>query len=330
MANIVELPQQVSAQAYMMNHMVDAEDDEDVRLHLAALCGDGKGLKQITADPQYNQWLNYRVRPYMSPPLRLAVSGGNPDCVEVLVLAGADIELEDVKGQTPLFVATSQRKLEIMKILLEAGANPEGSRKNRCSPLLIAVRDGFSAGVKLLLQYGADPEPFDQVCTCVPGWPLQHAVVYAHFSCYFELVKGGAIANLTSLPYPVNPKTVARLSIPHAILKYAKEYPEFVELHYESGGDLRQLNTNGITCIEEFVEVSPARDQLVALSGLPLSLKSLCRVAIRKFLGRKSLFKLSLLEVPSSLITFLNFEEFTHYSRKSKENIHIKIHTKEE
>ncbi|KAK8745844.1 hypothetical protein OTU49_000045 [Cherax quadricarinatus] len=74
MANTVELPLQISAHAYLMNHMVDADDDDDVRLHLAALCGDDKGLRQITADPQYIQWLNYRVRPYMSPPLRLAVS----------------------------------------------------------------------------------------------------------------------------------------------------------------------------------------------------------------------------------------------------------------
>ncbi|KAK8745842.1 hypothetical protein OTU49_000045 [Cherax quadricarinatus] len=330
MANTVELPLQISAHAYLMNHMVDADDDDDVRLHLAALCGDDKGLRQITADPQYIQWLNYRVRPYMSPPLRLAVSGGNPECVEVLVSAGADIELEDVKGQTPIFVATCQKKLEIMKILLEAGANPEGSRKNRCSPLLIAVRDGFSDGVKLLLEYGADPEPFDHIFTCVPGWPLQHAVVYAHFSCYFELLKSGALANLTSLPYEVAPRIVARLSIPHAILKYSREYPEFVKLYYECGGNLRQLGTAGTTCIEEFLECSPAKELLVTLSGLPLSLKSLCRVTIRQLLGRRNLHKLSSLELPLSLFPFLNFEEFSHYSLQTRLNTRSRIHTTEE
>ncbi|KAG7176033.1 Ankyrin repeat and SOCS box protein 12-like, partial [Homarus americanus] len=200
----------------------DADDEEDVTLHLAALCGDSEGLRHIAGEIHYSQWLNYRVRPYMSPPLRLAVS---------------------------------------------AGANPEGSRKNRCSPLLVAVRDGFSEGVKLLLQHGADPEPFNQICTCVPGWPLQHAIVYAHFSCYFELIKGGALANLTLLPYQVNPKVVTRLSIPHAILKYAKEYPEFMELYNECGGNLRQVNTAGTTCSEEFLDGSPAKDLLISLSG---------------------------------------------------------------
>ncbi|KAK8745843.1 hypothetical protein OTU49_000045 [Cherax quadricarinatus] len=297
MANTVELPLQISAHAYLMNHMVDADDDDDVRLHLAALCGDDKGLRQITADPQYIQWLNYRVRPYMSPPLRLAVSGGNPECVEVLVSAGADIELEDVKGQTPIFVATCQKKLEIMKLLLE---------------------------------YGADPEPFDHIFTCVPGWPLQHAVVYAHFSCYFELLKSGALANLTSLPYEVAPRIVARLSIPHAILKYSREYPEFVKLYYECGGNLRQLGTAGTTCIEEFLECSPAKELLVTLSGLPLSLKSLCRVTIRQLLGRRNLHKLSSLELPLSLFPFLNFEEFSHYSLQTRLNTRSRIHTTEE
>ncbi|MPD02615.1 hypothetical protein E2C01_098209 [Portunus trituberculatus] len=46
----------------------------------------------------------------------LGRGGGNQECVQLLVAAGANIELEDVKGQTPLFVATSQRKPIIMKV----------------------------------------------------------------------------------------------------------------------------------------------------------------------------------------------------------------------
>lgn len=44
------------------------------------------------------------------------VTGGSVECAKVLIEAGADIELEDVKGQTPLFVATSTRKTELMKV----------------------------------------------------------------------------------------------------------------------------------------------------------------------------------------------------------------------
>ncbi|XP_071517866.1 ankyrin repeat and SOCS box protein 1-like isoform X3 [Panulirus ornatus] len=265
---------------------------------------------------------------YLGSASASAPAGGNPECVKILLAAGANIELEDVKGQTPLFVATSQRKTEIMKILLEAGANPEGSQKNRCCPLLVAVRDGYSEGVKLLLQHGADSEPFDQISTCVPGWPLHHAVVYAHFTCFLELIKGGALANLTLLPYPVNPKILARLSIPHAILKYAKEHPEFVELYHECGGNLHQQNSAGATCLQEFLDSSPAKNSLMILSGLPLSLKSLCRVTLRQLLGRNKLVKLSSLDLPACLFPFLNFEEFSHHSSRFKENHHIRMHDK--
>ncbi|XP_064109584.1 ankyrin repeat and SOCS box protein 12-like [Macrobrachium nipponense] len=158
MADIMVLPERVPAQEYMMNLLVDGDEDDDVRLHLAALCGDSTGLKQVLEDSSSKEWLNYRVRPYMSPPLRLAVSGASCECVELLLDAGAEIDLEDVKGQTPLFVATSCRKIAIMKVLLERGAHPDGSRKNRCTPLLIAVRDGFSEGVKVLLERGAHPD----------------------------------------------------------------------------------------------------------------------------------------------------------------------------
>ncbi|RXG57131.1 hypothetical protein Avbf_13164, partial [Armadillidium vulgare] len=90
---------------------------------------------------------------------------------------------------------------------------------------------------RLLLRYGASSEPFNQINTCVPGWPLHHSVVYAHFNTFLALVKGGAAPNLTDL-YNLSPVMLRRLSVPHAILKYASEKPEFVRLFYECGGDL--------------------------------------------------------------------------------------------
>lgn len=42
--------------------------------------------------------------------------GGSQRCIKLLLAAGAEIDLVDVKGQTPLFVASNQKKLEIMKV----------------------------------------------------------------------------------------------------------------------------------------------------------------------------------------------------------------------
>lgn len=75
MAEVQYLPAQVSAQEYMTNLMVDAEEEDDVRLHLSALCGDVRGMQRTLQDPAAADWINHRVRPYLSPPLRLAVTG---------------------------------------------------------------------------------------------------------------------------------------------------------------------------------------------------------------------------------------------------------------
>lgn len=260
------LSEQIPAATFMKNHLVDGDDEEDVRVHLAALCGDENGLRELLKEPGANTWVNHRVRPYLSPPLRLAVNGGNPVCAKLLLAAGANIELEDVKGQTPLFVATSARDAPMMKVLLEAEANPEGSKKNRCSPLLLAVRDGFTEGVELLLKHGANPEPFEAAMTVIPGWPLHHAVVYAHFPSFMKLLMNGAHTDLTRLTH-VSKSIRQRLSIPHAILKYASGKPEFVHLYEECGGKLSCLGTKGTSAAQDFPEDSLSRKEIIRRIG---------------------------------------------------------------
>ncbi|XP_064111436.1 ankyrin repeat and SOCS box protein 1-like [Macrobrachium nipponense] len=191
------------------------------------------------------------------------------------------------------------------------------------------LRPSRSAGDGLLLEYGADTEPFDYT-TCIPGWPLQHSVVYAHFTCFLELIRGGALPNLTSVSFPLKEAVIARLSVPHAVLKYAKDYPEFIRLYHEAGGNLCQANTSGVPPLEANFESSPAKDALASFTGLPLSLKSLCRLSVRRHLTKKRLHRIPCLGIPSSLIPFLKFEEFNVYTIRTKENTHEKILEKEE
>lgn len=59
--------------------------------------------------------------------------------VGLLIDAGADLEVTDKKGQTPLYIAVFNRHKDTVKLLLERGADPEGSQKNLNTPLCIAV-----------------------------------------------------------------------------------------------------------------------------------------------------------------------------------------------
>ncbi|GLH01234.1 Ankyrin repeat and KH domain-containing protein mask [Gryllus bimaculatus] len=62
---------------------------------------------------------------YRDTPLLMACSGGSTDVVEVLLKAGANVNVTDRRGNTPLnrAVKNSQKNLKTIKVLLEYGAD---------------------------------------------------------------------------------------------------------------------------------------------------------------------------------------------------------------
>ena len=79
----------------------------------------------------------------------LVIAGGQPACIEVLLRHGADVDIPDRKGQTPLFCAVQKKDTASCVILLKAGASPDGDPRNLTSPLYIACQFGYSTGVKV-------------------------------------------------------------------------------------------------------------------------------------------------------------------------------------
>ena len=60
----------------------------------------------------------------------VAIAAGNVEAIKCLVKHGAEVDLTDVKAQTPLFVAIVNQHWESARALLEAGADPNGSDRN--------------------------------------------------------------------------------------------------------------------------------------------------------------------------------------------------------
>jgi len=58
-------------------------------------------------------------------PLQLASDLGWTDGVEILVNAGATIDETNVAGETPLISAVHRRDVALVRVLLKAGANPD-------------------------------------------------------------------------------------------------------------------------------------------------------------------------------------------------------------
>ena len=125
--------------------------------------------------------------------LHAAAANGNLEIVELLIERGADVNLKDIHGRVPMFVALAEHQPEVAARLAEADTNPnvrtvDGStllvaavraeevqlvqwaldhgtdvnairpEKNNATALILAARKGNAEIVSLLLAAGADPD----------------------------------------------------------------------------------------------------------------------------------------------------------------------------
>jgi ankyrin repeat protein len=76
--------------------------------------------RQVTAEPRM------KILPAGGlTPLLYATREGCTECVAALIKAGADLNLPDPEGVTPLVMAGMNARWDSMKLLFEAGANPD-------------------------------------------------------------------------------------------------------------------------------------------------------------------------------------------------------------
>jgi hypothetical protein len=91
--------------------------------------------------------------------LWFAAAKGHSTAAELLLESrGADIEVRDSYGQTPLCLAASSGHEATVKLLLEARADIEAKDSSGRTPLSLAASSGHEATVKLLLEARADTE----------------------------------------------------------------------------------------------------------------------------------------------------------------------------
>lgn len=90
--------------------------------------------------------------------LNIAVYGGHIECVQVLLLHGADPNGIDGSGDTPLFPAIENCDAPMVQMLLEMGADPNienDLRYPKVSPLEMALDKELEGIVWLLVEKGA-------------------------------------------------------------------------------------------------------------------------------------------------------------------------------
>ncbi|HEX5604784.1 MAG TPA: ankyrin repeat domain-containing protein [Pyrinomonadaceae bacterium] len=87
-----------------------------------------------------------------------AASDGNVTAVQKLLNAGADVNVREHEGETPLMYAAVAGKTEVVKLLLDRGADINAVSLNNETALARAVGVNQYDAVKLLLDRGADIE----------------------------------------------------------------------------------------------------------------------------------------------------------------------------
>lgn len=84
-----------------------------------------------------------------------------PGTIELLVNAGADIDLGDDAGRTPLIYSIMNHNLDMAELLLCNGANPDCPDARGSYPLKHAFNYGFDDAAVLLLNNGASQDSRD-------------------------------------------------------------------------------------------------------------------------------------------------------------------------
>ena len=122
-------------------------------LYDAARMGD---LKRVTLLVGQGVDKNQVGGPYGQSALDIATEENHLTVVEYLVEQGADMEKENMNGNTSLLYASEQGHVEVTRYLLQQGANRDKANKNGCTSLHFAAQNNQLETAKLLMVYGAD------------------------------------------------------------------------------------------------------------------------------------------------------------------------------
>ena len=162
-------------------------------------------------------------------PLSIAVWLAHKEDVHFLLENGADVNAKDSDGRTPLTHATANGHAEITKFLIEKGADVNAEDSGGSTPLMYATGNGHSEIAKLLIEKGADVNAKDARYSRTP---LMHAAWF----CNAEIVK-----LLIEKSADVNAKT----SSAWTPLMYAamSDRTENVKLLIEKGADVNAKDT---------------------------------------------------------------------------------------
>ncbi|XP_072300140.1 ankyrin repeat and SOCS box protein 11 [Eucyclogobius newberryi] len=241
-------------------------------LHLRDLIAQGFHVDTLTMD---------RVSP-----LHEACLSGHYACAKFLLDNGANVNVISTDGATPLFNACSGGNPACVRLILQCEAFMHHTYQP-ASPIHEAAKQGHKECLELLLSFGAHID----LELPVLGTPLYFACLNRATASVRTLLLLGADVRLGC----------GQDSPLHAAVRGGEA--DIVDLLLDYGADGSLRNADGKTPLDIAEANSSVRRKL--LTKGPCSLSQLCRLSVRRSLGRSRLHAASSLFLPHSIKAFL-------------------------
>ncbi|KAM7380456.1 hypothetical protein PAMP_003749 [Pampus punctatissimus] len=205
----------------------------------------------------------------------------------------AQVNHSTVDGQSPLSEACARGHVTCVSLLLQHGATPLGTNQSN-SPIHTAAAKGHPECIETLVQYGADVDQYiDQ-----SGSPLHAACSNQHLNSVRKLLQLGASVN----------SSVSGVSPLHIAARLSS--PEMVSVLLDNGANHSLKNLEG----KQPLDLAPPNsltEKLLRQAGGISPLMQLCRLYIRKTVGKQRLGGIHGLHLPTELKQYLLYQSDT-------------------
>ena len=208
------------------------EQPEALPLYYAVLCGLPWLVDHLVA--AYPSDINFRGG-WHETPLLVALMTEDLDIASLLLRCGADMNVLDNEGWSPLHRASYYRRIHIVQFLLEHRADVNLLGDKDFTPLVLASFVDDLETSRLLIQHGADPNS----CTTTGVTPLAGALGTNNLDLARLLIDNGADVN----------STLTKGRTPLHFAAYFSNL-DSVKLLLESGADIKICDEDGQTPLD--------------------------------------------------------------------------------